>query len=163
MAEPRVSLDATFSLRLGSLDLDVALVAPLRAVTAVLGPNGAGKTTLLRAIGGSVAIDAGAITLDGVTLDRPPGVFVPQEQRRMGIVHQDHLLFPHLSALDNVAFGPRSRGMSARDARGLATSLLARVGVASHSGAKPRALSGGQAQRVALRSALLALRTPERA
>jgi molybdate transport system ATP-binding protein len=149
-----MTLDAAFTLRLGTLALDVALRAPSGAVTAVLGPNGAGKTTLLRAIAGSVAIDTGAIGLDGAVLDEPPGVFVPPERRRLGIVHQDHLLFPHLSALDNVAFGPRSRGRSTREARADAASVLERVGAMGHADARPGALSGGQAQRVALARAL---------
>ena len=149
-----MSLDAVFSLQLGDLDLEVELRAPAGAVTAVLGPNGAGKTTVLRAIAGSLAVDAGSISLDGTTLDAPPEVFVPQERRRLGIVHQDYLLFPHLTALDNVAFGPPSQGRTARAARAAAADLLDRVGVASHAGAKPRALSGGQAQRVALARAL---------
>jgi molybdate transport system ATP-binding protein len=149
-----MSLDAAFTLRLGTLDLEVDLHAPSGAVTAVLGPNGAGKTTLLRAVAGSIAIDSGSISLDDTVLDRPPDVFVPPEHRRLGLVHQDHLLFPHLSALDNVAFGPRSRGVPTREARATATDLLERVGVGSHASSKPRALSGGQAQRVALARAL---------
>jgi molybdate transport system ATP-binding protein len=120
----------------------------------VLGPNGAGKTTLLRALAGSLAVETGSIILGDTVLDEPPGVFVPQEDRNMGVVHQDYLLFPHLSALENVAFGPRTRGATAREARGLATDLLHRVGVESQSGAKPKELSGGQAQRVALARAL---------
>ena len=149
-----MTLDAAFRLRLGPLDLDVALTAPSGAVTAVLGPNGAGKTTLLRAVAGSLAIESGSITLDGTVLDQPPGRFVPQEQRRIGIVHQDHLLFPHLSALDNVAFGPRAQGHSRAEARARATDLLTRLGLADHAAVKPRSLSGGQAQRVALARAL---------
>ncbi len=150
-----MSLEASFALGLGALALDVDLRCPAGAVTAVLGPNGAGKTTLLRAIAGSVAVDAGHIALDGRTLDAPPGTFVPPEQRRLGIVHQDHLLLPHLSALDNVAFGPRSRGAGAAEARALAAAMLERMGLTALSGAKPRALSGGQAQRIALARALV--------
>lgn len=149
-----MTLHAHLAVHRGSFDLEVALDAPSGAVTAVLGPNGAGKTTLLRAIAGSLPIDAGSITLDGVPLDAPPDVFVPPEQRRIGIVHQDHLLFPHLSALDNVAFGPRARGRSRAEARAEAASLLERVGMADHADARPRDLSGGQAQRVALARAL---------
>ena len=149
-----MSLDATFGLRLGELDLDVTLLAPSGTVTAVLGPNGAGKTTLLRAIAGSVAIETGAITLEGSTLDEPPRIFVARERRGLGIVHQDYLLFPHLSVLDNVAFGPRSKGRSTADSRAIAAGLLDRVGVTSSVKVKPRALSGGQAQRVALARAL---------
>ncbi len=149
-----MTLHAHLGARLGDLDLTVALDAPAGAVTAVLGPNGAGKTTLLRCIAGSLAIDTGEITLGDTVLDRPPDRFVPQEDRRVGIVHQDYLLFPHLTALDNVAFGPRSRGRSRRAAREIAAGLLDRVGVAAHAHRKPGALSGGQAQRVALARAL---------
>ena len=149
-----MTIHAAFALRLGTLDLEVALHAPAGAVTAVLGPNGAGKTTLLRAVAGSLAVDAGTIALGERVLDAPPGTFVAPERRRLGIVHQDYLLFPHLTALDNVAFGPRSRGRSRAEARQQARSLLERVGVTSHADARPRALSGGQAQRVALARAL---------
>ncbi|MCC7078224.1 MAG: ABC transporter ATP-binding protein [Acidimicrobiia bacterium] len=149
-----MTLRAAFRLGLGELDLDVDVTVPAGTVTAVLGPNGAGKTTLLRAVAGTIAIDSGSISLDGVTLDEPPAVFVEPEARRVGMVHQDYLLFPHLSALDNVAFGPRSRGSSSRAARTHARRLLDRVGVGGQADAKPRALSGGQAQRVALARAL---------
>jgi len=149
-----MSLHAAFGLHLGDLDLEVDLHVPVGAVTAVLGPNGAGKTTLLRAIAGSVAIDTGAISLGGTVLDEPPDAFVAQERRRIGVVHQDYLLFPHLTALENVAFGPRSQGHGPSAARVLAADLLDRVGIGSLANAKPRALSGGQAQRVALARAL---------
>ena len=79
---------------------------------AVVGPNGAGKTTLLRALAGLLPIDAGHIRLDGAVLDdTTTGAFTPVEERSIGVVFQDYLLFPHLSALDNVAFGLRSRGI----------------------------------------------------
>ena len=149
-----MTLDVAFTLTLGELDLDVELTAPPGSVTAVLGPNGAGKTTLLRAIAGTLAVDTGSITLEGTTLDQPPRVFVPPERRRMGVVHQDYLLFPHLSALENVAFGPRAAGTPRAEARARAAALLERVGVADRAEAKPRELSGGQAQRVALARAL---------
>lgn len=149
-----MSLDVELEVAIGDLDLAVALTAAGGAVTAVLGPNGAGKTSLLRCVAGAVAIDRGVIALDGTVFDEPPGTFVPPERRRLGIVHQDHLLFPHLSALDNVAFGPRSHGSNRRQARERAAALLDRVGLADHRDAKPRALSGGQAQRVALARAL---------
>jgi molybdate transport system ATP-binding protein len=149
-----MTLRAHLSLRLGELDLGVELDVPGGAVTAVLGPNGAGKTTLLRCLAGSLGIDEGSIVLGGVVFDEPPNVFVPQEQRHVGVVHQDYLLFPHLTALDNVAFGLRARKRSTRDARESAHRWLARVGAATNADQKPRTLSGGQAQRVALARAL---------
>ncbi|TMC89349.1 MAG: ATP-binding cassette domain-containing protein, partial [Chloroflexi bacterium] len=81
-------------------------------VVALLGPNGAGKTTLLRALAGLVQLESGRVALDGVVLeDTRSGRYVPTEERSIGFVFQDYLLFPHLSVLDNVAFGLRSRGV----------------------------------------------------
>jgi molybdate transport system ATP-binding protein len=150
----RVTLLADVRLRLGDLQLAVELSAPAGEVTAVLGPNGAGKTTLLRCIAGTLPIESGSIRLNGTTLDEPPATFVPAERRQLGIVHQEYLLFPHLTALDNVAFGPRSRHVSAREARRIADEWLTKVGASSYAKLRPRELSGGQAQRVALARAL---------
>src|SRR5690606_37141470 len=86
---------------------------------------------------------------------RATGVWVPPERRRVGVVFQDHLLFPHLSAVENVAFGPRCRGAGRREARRQAGEWLRRVGVAHLARYRPGQLSGGQAQRVALALALL--------
>jgi molybdate transport system ATP-binding protein len=148
-------LDAAIRLRLGDLDLDVALEVGDGEVVALLGPNGAGKTTVLRAVAGLVPLDGGRIAVDGGALDDPAaGVFVPTHRRPIGFVFQDYLLFPRMSALDNVAFGLRSRGVPKAEARSAAAGWLDRVGLADHAGAKPRALSGGQAQRVALARAL---------
>jgi molybdate transport system ATP-binding protein len=150
-----MSLDADLSLRLGDLDLRARLAVPDGSVTAVLGPNGSGKTTLLRTLAGLLATASGHVTLDGTVLDDPAaGRFVVPEERRVGVVFQDYLLFPHLTATDNVAFGPRSRGASRVEARAAAVTWLGRMGLADHAGARPRHLSGGQAQRVALARAL---------
>jgi molybdate transport system ATP-binding protein len=148
-----VSLEARLQLRIGSLDVDLELAATAGQVVAVLGPNGAGKTTFLRALAGLQPIAAGHISLDGQRLDDPgAGVFVAPDRRRVGFVFQDYLLFPHLSALDNVAFGPRRRGSA--DAAEIARDWLARVGLAELGDVRPGRLSGGQAQRVALARAL---------
>jgi molybdate transport system ATP-binding protein len=146
---------ADVSVRLGTLRLHVAFSAGPGSVTAILGPNGAGKSTLLRVLAGLIPLDAGRVVLAGEVVDEPPAVLVPPERRRLGIVHQDYLLFPHMSVLDNVAFGPRSRGMRSREARALAATWLARVGLADVSRARPTALSGGQQQRAALARALV--------
>ncbi|MFF7186498.1 ABC transporter ATP-binding protein [Streptomyces sp. NPDC008222] len=142
-------LDARLVVDRGSFRLDVALSAAPGDVIAVLGPNGAGKTTALRALAGLVPLTGGHLRLDGRSLDR-----TPPESRPVGVVFQDYLLFPHLSALDNVAFGPRCRGASRTEARRQAAAWLERMDLAEHAGAKPRRLSGGQAQRVALARAL---------
>ena len=150
-----MSLDASISLRLGSLDLDVELAVEPGEVVAILGPNGSGKSTVLRALAGLVPIERGRISVDGCVLDDPAAdVFVPAERRPIGFVFQDYLLFAHLSAVENVAFGLRARGASKVDARRRANEWLTRVGLSSHASHRPRALSGGQAQRVALARAL---------
>jgi molybdate transport system ATP-binding protein len=151
-----MSLEAAVAVQLGVLDLDVALEAEAGETVVLLGPNGAGKTTILRAIAGLLPLDAGRVVLDGETLDDPgTGAWVPTEQRAIGYVFQDHALFPHLTALENVAFGPRSRGVRRPEARRRAHAWLERVGVGTLAGYRPGALSGGQAQRVALARALV--------
>jgi molybdate transport system ATP-binding protein len=150
-----VSVDATVSIRLDRFDLDVSLQVAEEETVAVLGPNGAGKTTLLRALAGLIPIDAGRVVLDGDVVDDPAaGVFVAPERRGVGVVFQDYLLFPHLDALDNVAFGLREHGLRRSDARAQATKMLTGVGLADHLHARPAQLSGGQAQRVALARAV---------
>jgi molybdate transport system ATP-binding protein len=150
-----VSLEASIRLALGPLDLDMELAIDEGEVVALLGPNGAGKTTLLRAVAGLVAFDSGRVTLDGKVLeDTVTGEYIPTERRPIGFVFQDYLLFPHLSVLDNVAFGLRSQGMSRGPAAEKAGEWLDRVGLKSYGRAKPAELSGGQRQRVALARAL---------
>jgi molybdate transport system ATP-binding protein len=150
-----VSLEASIRLALGPLDLDMELAIDEGEVVALLGPNGAGKTTLLRAVAGLVAFDSGRVTLDGKVLeDTTTGLYVPTERRPIGFVFQDYLLFPHLTVLDNVAFGLRSRGMSRGSAAEKAGEWLERVGLKTYARAKPAELSGGQRQRVALARAL---------
>ncbi|MCA1847286.1 MAG: ATP-binding cassette domain-containing protein, partial [Actinobacteria bacterium] len=129
-------------------------VPPGRTV-GLFGPNGGGKTTLLRVLAGLVPPEEARVVLDGRVLDDTAiGEHVPAEERPVGVVFQDRLLFPHLSALENVAFGLRSRGMPKGEARTRAAEWLDRVGLGEFRGAKPEGLSGGQAQRVALARAL---------
>ena len=151
-----MSLEAGLGLTLGTLVLEVELAVATGELVVLLGPNGAGKTTLLRAIAGLVPLDRGRVVLDGDVLeDTAAGTWVPTEQRPVGFVFQDYLLFQHLSALENVAFGLRARGLPKAEARRRAAGWLERVGLATHAGARPRALSGGQAQRVALARAMV--------
>ncbi|MFE7278347.1 ABC transporter ATP-binding protein [Streptomyces sp. NPDC057623] len=142
-------LDARLVVDRGTFRLDVTLTVAPGEVVALLGPNGAGKTTALRALAGLAPLTDGHLRLDGTELDR-----TPPESRPVGVVFQDYLLFPHLTALDNVAFGPRCHGATKAEARAQAAAWLDRMGLAEHSGAKPRKLSGGQGQRVALARAL---------
>jgi molybdate transport system ATP-binding protein len=148
-------LQADVALRLGSLALEAQVHAVPGEIVAVLGPNGAGKTTLLRALAGLVRLERGHVTLDGIVFDDVArGAHLPPERRPIGVVFQDYLLFPHLSVLENVAFGLRARGVRNADARAKAIGWLERFGLSAEINAKPRALSGGQAQRVALARAL---------
>ena len=151
----RTGLDARIRVRLDRLDLDVAVAVAPGEVVAVVGPNGAGKSTLLAALAGLVPLDGGRVVLDGDVLeDHATGTVVPPERRSVGLVFQDLLLFPHLTAVDNVAFGLRHRGHGRADARRLALDELDRLGVAALASARPATLSGGQAARVALARAL---------
>lgn len=150
-----MSLDATIDVRIGSLRLDLALQVPGGSVTAIVGPNGAGKTTLLRSLSGLIAPDHARVILDTVTLDDTgANIHVPTERRGVGMVFQDQQLFPDMSVLENVAFGPRAQGVARAEARRSAASWLDRVGLVGLGGHRPRELSGGQAQRVALARAL---------
>jgi molybdate transport system ATP-binding protein len=150
-----VSLDARIVVERPDFTLDIALTAQPGEVVALLGPNGAGKTTALRALAGLLPVDAGHIILNDRKLDDPARrAFTAPEHRRIGVVFQDYLLFPHLSAVENVAFGPRCRGVPRHEARARAQHWLDRVGLAEHARKRPRQLSGGQAQRVALARAL---------
>jgi molybdate transport system ATP-binding protein len=149
-------LEADIRLHLSRLDLAADFSAGPGEVVALLGPNGVGKSTVLRALAGLLRLAGGRIELDGTVLDQPAGhVFVPPEQRAVALMYQDYLLFPHLSALENVAFGLRARGQDRRAARAAAAAELDRLGVGGVAAARPGAMSGGQQQRVALARALI--------
>ncbi len=120
-------------------------------IHALLGPSGCGKSTLLRLIAGLEPLDAGRIATPASTLSGP-GLHLPPERRDIGFVFQDYALFPHLSVVDNVAFGLRSLPTAERRARAMAQ--LDRVRLADRAAAWPSALSGGEQQRVALARAL---------
>ncbi|MCC7396370.1 MAG: ABC transporter ATP-binding protein [Planctomycetes bacterium] len=147
-----MKLTADLHLRRGTLRLDAGFVAAPGSTVALLGPNGAGKTSALRCLAGLLRLDAGSITLGERRLDGGPGgPFVPPEHRGIGLLFQDHLLFPQQTALQNVAYGVR--GASRKQARAIAGAWLERVGIATPE-LRPAQLSGGQAQRVALARAL---------
>lgn len=146
-------LDARVVVRRPTFDLDVALTADPGDVVAVIGPNGAGKSTLVRALAGLVPLDGGHVRCAGETWE-DVGALRPVRDRQVGMVFQRQLLFPHLTALENVAFGPRSRGVRRTPARRGARGWLDRLGVGELAARRPHELSGGQAQRVAVARAL---------
>jgi iron(III) transport system ATP-binding protein len=121
------------------------------AIGCLLGPSGCGKTTLLRAIAGFEPVSQGEIVLHGETVSRP-GLTVPPEHRRIGMVFQDFALFPHLSVANNVGFGLRRWSRKARRQR--IDELLELVGLRAAARQFPHELSGGMQQRVALARAM---------
>jgi thiamine transport system ATP-binding protein len=118
-------------------------------IVCVVGPSGSGKSTLLRAIAGLEALGSGRVLRDGADL-----AAVPPHRRELGLMFQDHALFPHRDVLGNVAFGLRMRGRSKRDADVVARATLARVGLEGYERRTIVELSGGEQQRVALARAL---------
>jgi molybdate transport system ATP-binding protein len=166
MSEPgasRGTLAVDVTVRRGGFEVRAAFEAAAGETVALLGPNGSGKSTLVSSIAGVLPPVAGTIRLDGAVLDavngpgaaEGPGTSVPPERRPVGVVFQDLLLFPHLSAIENVAFPLRARGMPRVEARERAGTLLERLGLVGRAEARPRDLSGGEAQRVALARALV--------
>jgi len=137
---------ASIAVNRGSFDLALDLEVTPGRTLALLGPNGAGKTTALGALTGTV-ISTGEITVGDRRIDQ-----LPTEQRRIGMVFQDYLLFPHLTVLENVAFGPRV--LNIQNPVDVAHNWLDRLGIADLASHRPPHLSGGQAQRVALARAL---------
>lgn len=131
-----------------SRDVDAHVTVHPGETVALLGPNGAGKSTVLGVISGLVRTD-GSVLVDGIDLRN-----VPPNRRCVALLSQDPLLFPHLTALDNVAFAPRASGVGRSAARLTARQRLDEVAMGAYSSRRPRELSGGQAQRVAIARAL---------
>lgn len=150
-------LRAEFRAGRGGFDLSAEFAVPAGEVLAVLGPNGAGKSTLLSVLAGLLTPNSGTVELDGTSwLDTAAGRDLPTHRRGVGLLAQEPLLFPNLTALDNVAFAPRTAGTRAGSARASAREWLSEVDAAELERQRPAKLSGGQAQRVALARALAA-------
>lgn len=132
----------------GVRGIDLA-IAPGELV-AVIGPSGCGKSTLLKLIAGFLAPDAGRVLLAG-----RDATAMPPRARELGIVFQAYALFPHMSALGNVAWPLAIRGVSRAERQKRAAEMLERVGLAAQASRRPGELSGGQQQRVALARALV--------
>jgi len=151
-----MSLEARVQLGRGDFSLDLSLDAADGDTIGLLGPNGSGKSTTLRCLAGLEAPQNGRIDIAGVTVvDTTRGIDLPPEQRSVGFVFQDYLLFPHMTVLDNVAFGLRARGEARQTAERRAREWLDRLEIDDLASRKPGRLSGGQAQRVALARALV--------
>ncbi|KAA0235849.1 MAG: Molybdenum import ATP-binding protein ModC [Acidimicrobiales bacterium] len=150
-----MSLDLDGQIRRGEFAVSVRLTASESEVVAVLGPNGAGKSTILETIAGLRRVESGRCRLDGELVDEPSSdVWVAPQLRPVGFVFQDYLLFPHMTALQNVSFGVECGGADKRQARTRAREWLDRLGIEALAGASPAELSGGEAQKVALARAL---------
>lgn len=150
------ALDARIVVRRPAFTLDVAVSAAPGEVLAVLGPNGAGKSTLLGVLSGLLRPDAGHVRLGAAGGPLADVTDVPPHRRGVGLLAQQALLFPHLTALANVAFGPRAQGVARKAAEDGARELLAAVDAAELADRRPAQMSGGQQQRVALARALAA-------
>ncbi|HLG00202.1 MAG TPA: ABC transporter ATP-binding protein [Acidimicrobiia bacterium] len=150
-----MTLDARLVARRGRFRLDVGLTIERGETVALLGPSGAGKTTVVRLLAGVASIDDGHIRLDGTVVDDPAtGAFVAPHRRRVGWVPQGGGLFPHLSAVHNVAFALRARGTRRATALASARDWLTRVHLADRSNDSVEHLSGGEGRRVAIARAL---------
>jgi molybdate transport system ATP-binding protein len=146
-----MTLRAAFEVPRRDLTVAIELEVDDGEVVALLGPNGAGKTTALEAIAGIVPLSSGSVVLDGERIDT-----LSPDRRRVGLAFQDGMLFPRMSAVENVAFPMRARGTSRAEALGRARTLLGRIAEDVPPDAKPPALSGGERQRVALARTLAA-------
>lgn len=152
-SETGLLLDAHVVVQHPGLHLDLTLRAAPGTVIALLGPNGAGKTTLLQAIAGLMPLSQGHITVGGLSWADATGALEPR-RRSCGLLAADHLLFPHLDALRNVAFGPQARGADAESAHSRARRELDALHILDLVDRRPGQLSHGQNQRVALARAL---------
>lgn len=136
---------------------DVSISVAPGTFLVLLGPSGSGKTTLLRCLAGIERVSTGTITIGGrVVADGSGRAHVPPDQRDLSMVFQDYALWPHMTALDNVAFALRRRHLGRAECRTRAAAMLERVGLGKLAARFPNELSGGEQQRVALARALIA-------
>lgn len=149
-----VSLVVDAEIGRGDFRRRVALTVAPGEVAGVTGPNGSGKTTLLHTIAGLERVRSGSVSLEGRVLD-DGRVFVEPRERRCVVVFQDHRLFPTMSILANVAYGPRSHGAPRAEAEERARAALERVGISGLAGRRPGDVSGGERQRAAIARAIV--------
>lgn len=135
--------------RVGPFELEADFSVEPGARAAIVGPSGTGKTSLLRMIAGLDAVESGSVKIGGEDVTR-----VVPEKRRFGFLFQEHALFPSLSLLQNVAFGPRMQGMAKAEREARAQAWLEKVGLGNRAHDSIDVLSGGERQRVAFARAL---------
>ena len=139
------------SKRLGEFRLSVDLEVKDGELLSILGPSGCGKTTTLRLVAGIEEPDSGSITVDGRDL-----TFLPAQEREVGMVFQNHALFPHMNVYRNIAYGPKTKKWDPAEIDERVARLLELVGLTGFEKRRPHQLSGGEQQRVALARALAA-------
>ncbi|MCH1447124.1 MAG: ABC transporter ATP-binding protein [Candidatus Nanopelagicales bacterium] len=145
-----MSVTARIVTSVGDFHLDAQLACAPGETVALLGPNGAGKSMIVKAIAGLQPIERGCIRIDSTPVDEPASTtFIPPEHRRVGVVFQDYLLFPHMSVRQNIEFGPRNLKVT-----GTTQPWIERLDLTELLERKPAQLSGGQSQRVAIARAL---------
>jgi molybdate transport system ATP-binding protein len=145
-----MSVTARIVTSVGDFHLDAQLACAPGETVALLGPNGAGKSMIVKAIAGLQPIERGCIRIDSTPVDEPASTtFIPPEHRRVGVVFQDYLLFPHMSVRQNIEFGPRNLKVT-----GTTQPWIERLDLTELLDRKPAQLSGGQSQRVAIARAL---------
>lgn len=144
--------NVSLSVGQASIVQDVSFTIEPGEIICLLGPSGCGKTSLLRVAAGILRATGGRVLLDGSEIDGPKR-FLPPEKRNVGMVFQDFALFPHLTAVQNVAFGLHM--LERKEALKIATLMLERVGLTGFRNVYPGALSGGEQQRVALARAMV--------
>src|SRR5215469_14780785 len=148
-------LDAKFDILLGTFHLDMGLTSESGKTTVILGESGCGKSTVLRLLAGLLHPDKGHFVLDDeIYVDTKQHIDVPPQERPVGFVFQDYVLFPHLSVFDNVAFGLRMLGTHKKEMRKRVGEALEQVHLVGYDDRRPAQLSGGQQQRVAIARAL---------
>ena len=155
-AVPTGRLSADIAVDRGGFTASASIELDAGGRLALLGPNGSGKSTLLSALAGLIPVARGEVVLDGRILEQAGRMHRRPEERRIGLLDQKPRLFPHLSVVQNIAFGPRSRGVDRATARDTARNWLDRLALSDRADAMPHELSGGQQQRIAIARAFAA-------
>jgi len=151
-----VSMDSVSKAYNGDLILDqLSLQIGAGERLVILGPSGCGKTTLLRLVAGFIAPDSGSISIAGELVCRDGRIIEPPRRRHLGMVFQDHALWPHFSVQGNIEFGLKANRVARTERRRRVERVLDLVGMADYAASRPTELSGGQQQRVALARALV--------